>query len=177
MIPVAAFAVTATGVSAFNTDMLSKIDVDLTASQVSALEEAHELRVDGVDREEVKTFLEDAGIDEDTMKEIKEATREVRDTQREAVKTALDNDDYDAFLTASADSPLADAITSEADFATFKAAHELRASGDYEGAQELMSELGIEKPAGQGGRGGEMGGAHKERGDGEGGPRGEQAAE
>jgi len=165
MIPVAAFAVTVTGASAFNSDMLSKIDVDLTDSQVSALEVAHEMQTDGSDRNEVKTFLEDAGLDKDTMKEIKDATRAVRGEQREAVHTALENDDYDAFKAAIADVPLADAIGSEADFATFKAAHELRADGDKEGASELMAELGIEKPEGRGhgghkGMGGEMRGEH-----------------
>ena len=42
-IPVAAFAVTVTGASAFNADMLDKLDLDLTDTQISALEEAHEL--------------------------------------------------------------------------------------------------------------------------------------
>ena len=179
MIPLAAFAITATGVSAFNGDMLDKIDVDLSDSQVSALEVAYEMRTDGADRDEVKTYLEENGVTEDIMKEIKDATHEVRDAQREVVKSALDNNDYDAFIAAIADSPLADAITSEADFETFKAAHELRASGDHEGAQELMSELGVEKPAGHDGRGGEMGGGHGPRGggDGQGSPRGDQAAE
>jgi hypothetical protein len=150
MIPVAAFAVTVTGASAFNSDMLSKIDVDLTDSQVSALEEMHELRQDGADRDEINSLLEEAGLDKDTMKEIKGATREVHQAQHEAVESALESDDYDAFQTAIADGPLAEAITSEADFETFKAAHDLRADGDKEGAAELMSELGIEKPEGRG---------------------------
>jgi len=160
MIPVAAFAVTVTGASAFNSDMLSKIDVDLTDSQVSALEEVHEMRAAGADRDEVKTFLEDAGLDEGTMKEIKRATREVKQVQREAVHTALENDDYDAFQAAIANGPLADAIDSEADFETFKAAHELRAEGDREGASELMAELGIEKGEGRGHKGGGHRGGH-----------------
>lgn len=175
MIPVAAFAITVTGASAFNSDMLSKIDVDLTSSQVSALEQADQIRQTA--RDEAQQVLSDAGIDDEKMKEIRDVTREVRDTQHEAVKTAVDNDDYDAFLTAIADSPLADAINSEADFETFKEAQQLRESGDHEGAQELMSELGIEKPAGHGPRGDEMGGEHGPRGDHEGGPRGDQATE
>jgi len=161
MIPVAAFAITVTGASAFNSDMLSKIDVDLTSSQISALEEAHELRVSGADRDEVKVFLEDAGLDADTMKEIKDATRELRDEQRAAVESAIESNDYESFLTAIADSPLADAISSEADFETFKTANELMKSGDREEAQALMSDLGIEKLEGRGhgegkGIGGEM---------------------
>lgn len=154
LIPVAAFAVTATAASAFNADMLEHIDVELTDNQISALEEAHELRISGADREEVRAHLEEAGIDRSTMHEIMEATREVRDTQREAIKTALDNDDYDAFLTAIADSPLADAIDSEADFETFKEAHERKEAGDFNGAEELLAELGIERPIGHGHRDG-----------------------
>jgi hypothetical protein len=156
MIPVAAFAVTVTGASAFNSDMLSKIDVDLTDSQVSALEVAHEMRTDGSDRDEVKTFLEDAGLDKDTMKEIKDATQELRDEQRAVVQAAVDNNDYEAFTAAIADTPLAEAINSEADFATFVAAQELQADGDREGAAALMTDLGIEKPVGHGGRDGGM---------------------
>jgi len=43
IIPVAAFAVTATAVSAFNTDFLESIDVDLTDDQISALVESREI--------------------------------------------------------------------------------------------------------------------------------------
>ncbi len=170
MIPVAAFAVTVTGASAFNSAMLEKIDIDLSDSQVSALEEAHEMRIDGADRDEVRDYLEESGIDQDTMGEIREAVHEARDISREAVQSALDDDDYDAFIIAIAGTPMADAIDSEADFETFKEAHELRQSGDHEGAAALMSELGIEKPEGHGGPGGQGG---EMRGGGENGPRGD----
>jgi hypothetical protein len=168
MIPVAAFAITATGVSAFNGDMLDQIDVNLTDSQVSALETAHEMKANGTDRDEVKTYLEENGVDSDTIKEIRQASREVRQAQREAVRTALESDDYNAFLAAIADSPLSESITSEADFAMFQEAHELRASGDKEGVQELLAELGIEKSDGRGHKGGHRGGGELQ---------GEQAAE
>lgn len=150
-------AVTATSAYAFSSDSLQKIGVDLTEAQVSAFEEAHELRESGADRAEVKTFLEESGIDENTIKEVGEATHEMRHDMPEAVRTALENNDYNAFLTAVADSPLADAINSEADFETFKAANELRKAGDHEGAQELMAKLGIEKPAGHDHKGGHRG--------------------
>jgi hypothetical protein len=157
MIPMAAFAVTATAASAFNPDMLEKIDVDLTDSQVSALEEAHELKTEGVDSADVKTFLEDNGVDADMMKQLREAGREYRNEQREEVHAALENNDYEAFVTAVADSPLASAIATEADFETFKAAHELKEAGDHEGAKELMEELDIERPEGRGHKGGHKG--------------------
>lgn len=62
IIPVAAFAITVTGASAFNSDMLSKIDVDLTSSQISALEEAQELMKSG-DREGAQALMSDLGIE------------------------------------------------------------------------------------------------------------------
>lgn len=148
LIPVAAFAVTVTAASAFNTDMLENLDIDLTDDQVSALEEAEEIRQTAF--AEAKQVLEDAGIDGEKMREIHEAMHEARDERREAVHEALEADDYDAFMEAIAGSPLADAITSEADFETFQEAHELREAGDFEAAQELLSELGIERGEGMG---------------------------
>lgn len=165
MIPMAAFAVTVTGASAFSSEMLEKLDIDLTDDQVSALEEAHELRIDGADRDEVKEALEDAGIDQDTMKEIREAAHEQRAEHREAVKSALDAEDYDAYLDAVADTPRADLIDSEDDFEKLVEAHELREAGDREGAKEIMEELGFEKPAGHGhGHGGGQKGSGEGRG-------------
>jgi hypothetical protein len=155
---IVAFALTATSAYAFSPNLLEKIDVDLTESQVSAFEQVHELRESGAGRNEVRTFLRESGVDEDTMKEVRNAVREVHHEMRKAVHTALENDDYDAFLIAISDSSLAGAIDSETDFETFKAAHELRESGDHEGARELMAELGIEKPAGHGHRHGHRGG-------------------
>lgn len=163
MIPVAAFAVTVTGASAFNTDMLDKIDVDLSSTQIEALEAAHELRVSGADRAEVMEVLEDAGVDADTRQEIRAAAKEVRTETREAISEAVADQDYDAFVEAIEGTPLADAIDSEADFETFLEARELRQSGDREGAAELMAELGIEKPEGRGHghRGGDRDGSER----------------
>lgn len=155
---IAVFAATATSAYAFSPNLLKKINVNLTEAQVSALEQARELRKSGADRGEVKMFLQDNGVDQDTMKEVRNTVRKVKHEMRKAVHTALENNDYNAFLTAIADSPLADAIDSEADFETFKAALELKKVGDYEGARELMAELGIEKPAYHGHGGGYRGG-------------------
>ena len=150
MIPVAAFAVTVTAASAFNSDRLDQIDVDLSNTQISALEEAHELRADGATRDEVHDVLDEAGLDRDKMQEIRTAMHELRNEHREAVEAALEAGDYDAFMTAVADSPRADQITSEADFYQLVEAHELREAGDYEAARAIMTELGIEKGSGEG---------------------------
>ena len=145
VIPAAAFLVTATAVSAYsNPDWLHNLDIDLTDDQVSALEEAHEIR-QAAD-EEARQVLENAGLDEDKMHEIRDAMHEERKAHHEAVEAALEAGDYDAFTEAIADSPCADAITSEADFEKFKEAHDLREAGDDEAAAAIMSELGIERP-------------------------------
>ena len=157
MIPVAAFAVTATGVSAFSSDILDELDVDLSSEQIAALEEVHELRQGGADREAIKEALEEAGIDQETMAEIKTAVHEYKSEAREAVKAAIEAGDYDAYLDAVSDTPAADKIDSEADFLLLVEAHELRADGDHEGAQAILSGLGFERPEG-GHKGGFRGG-------------------
>lgn len=157
-IPVAAFAITATSVAAFGNVDWSEVDIDLSQAEISALEEAQEIRQTA--HEEAQAVLENAGIDEERMSEIREAMHENREANREAVKAALESGDYDDFVAAIAGTPLADAITSEADFEKFQEAHELREAGDREGAQEIMSELGIERPEGQG-KGGFGGPGHR----------------
>jgi len=159
MIPVAAFAVTVTGASAFNSDMLQKLDVDLTNDQVSALEEVHELRADGADRAEIKAVLEDADIDKEKIREVRKASHEYKKEKHQEVKTAIEAGDYEAFKNVVEDSPLAEKIDSESKFEKLIEAHELRESGDKEGAQEIMSELGIERGEGKG-----FGGKHGRHG-------------
>lgn len=158
LVPVAALAITATSVSAFNSDMLSKLDIDLTDAQVSALEEAQEIREDAM--AEAKLVLEDAGLDEEAMREIHVAMREAHDESREAIQTAIKNNDYTAFTTLIADSPFSEAITSEADFAQLVEAHTLMEAGDHDAAKEIMDELGIEHMGGRGHHG--MGGPNFE---------------
>lgn len=159
MIPVAAFAVTATGVSAFNADMLDQIDVDLTSSEIAAFETAAEMKASGSDRSDIRAFLTEE-IDEATLAEVKAAVKEVRQETRAAVQAAVEANDYDAFVAVAPDK-LTEAITSEADFELFVEAKELKEAGDREGAQEILSELGIEKGdkggRGHGPRGGEAG--------------------
>lgn len=159
IIPAAAFLVTATAVSAYNPDWLENLDIDLTDDQVSALEEAHEIR-QAAD-EEARQVLMAAGLDDNAMREIRSAMRTERAAHHQAVEAALEAGDYDAFKVAVADSPIADVINSEADFEKFKEAHDLREAGEAEAAAAIMSELGLE------GREGGMKGGHRgERGNG-----------
>lgn len=146
VIPVAAFAVTATGVSAFSGDLLQKLDLDLTDGQVAAFEEAHELRQEGADREVIKVVLEAADIDRERVREVRQAAHEYRHEVREAIRDAVAAGDYDAFRTIVEDMPRLSSIDTVEEFEQLMEAHELREAGDYEGAREIMSELGFEKP-------------------------------
>jgi len=145
MIPVAAFAVTVTGASAFNSDMLQELDINLTDTEISALEEAHEVRQES--REEAKEILEDAGIDQTRHQEIREAMHEARDEHRAAMHEVIEAGDYDAFLEV-ADEKMLENIDSEADFDQLVEAQALREAGDHEGAKEIMEELGFERSDG-----------------------------
>lgn len=160
LIPVVAFAATATAASAFaGTDLLSKLDVDLTSAQESALEEAQSIREEA--RVEAKAILENAGIDEAKMKEIHEAMREAGQEHRQAVKATIEANDYEAFVTATANGPMGETINTQAEFQKLVEAHNLMESGDKEGAKAIMIELGFPQRDGEGfkGRhGGAMGG-------------------
>lgn len=143
LIPVAAFAVTVTGVSAFSSEVLE--EVGLTNDQISAFESAHELKQAG-EHEEAKEVLMDAEIDRDTIKEVRTAMKEHRSEVRAVIEAALEDGDYNDFMDAIADTPLAEHIDGEDDFDLFLKAYELKQSGDREAAREIMDELGIEKP-------------------------------
>ncbi len=137
-VAVAAFAVTASGVHAFgSTELLTR--AGLSDEQVVAVQEAQELKVMG-DMKGAKEVLESAGVTKQTMQQIREVAKEAK----RAVHAAVEANDYDAFVVAVADSPLADVITSEAEFEQFVEAHELRASGDKDGAKELLESLGVD---------------------------------
>ena len=137
-IAVAAFAVTASGVHAFgSTELLTR--AGLTDEQVIAVQEAQELKATG-NISAAKETLEAAGVTSETMKNIREVAKEAK----AAVHDAVESGDYDAFMVAVADSPLAEIITTEADFELFVEAHELRESGDKDGARELFEELGVD---------------------------------
>ncbi|MCA9366993.1 hypothetical protein KC887_01865 [Candidatus Kaiserbacteria bacterium] len=166
LIPVAAFAITATSAAAFTGIDWSSLNLDLSDSQVSALEQADQIRQTA--DKEARSVLEAAGIDDTKMHEIQDAMHAQRDAEHQAVEDAITNNDYAAFQAAVTDGPFADAIISEADFAKLVEAHQLREAGDFEGADAIMTELGIEKP--MGGPGGRHGGCGDFDGDDDHGP-------
>lgn len=143
LIPVAAFAVTVSGVSAFNSDLLER--AGLTEEQISAFETAKELREQG-DNAGARDILKEAGITTAIMESIREAVREFRLEHREAVKEAVENNDYEAFIKAAAGSPLAEIVDTKEEFAKFVEAHNLMKNGDKDSAKAIFDDLGIEGP-------------------------------
>jgi hypothetical protein len=129
---------TASGVHAFSsTELLTK--AGLTDEQVIAIQEAQELKASG-DIKGARATLQAAGVTKDTMRHIREVAKEAK----RAVQEAVEAHDYDAFVAAVADSPLADIITTEEAFDQFVEAHELRAAGDRAGAKDILEDLGID---------------------------------
>lgn len=83
------------------------------------------------------------------------AKHQERAANHEAVRDALEAEDYEAVIAAQPENcPMADKITEE-NFDTFIAMHEAKQDGDFETAKELAQELGFEGKArmGFGGKG------------------------
>lgn len=148
LIPIAAFAVTVTGASAFSSDVLVK--AGLSDEQVAAFEEAKELRESG-DKEAARNVLEEAGIDESVMEKLRDIMKE----KHSAVKAAVEKNDFAAFKVAVADSPLAEIIDTEAEFAKFVEAHTLMKNGNGDEAKTIFDDLGLKRPEGHGPMNGE----------------------
>lgn len=140
LIPIAAFALSATGVSAFNSTVLEK--AGLSQEQISAFETAHELRKEG-DRDGARTVLQEAGIDLETVESVRKALHEHHHEMKSALDEAVEQNDYDGFLKAIEGTPLADIVNTEEDFALFAQAHTLHNEGDHQAAMQLMEELGF----------------------------------
>jgi len=140
LIAVAAFAVTATGVQAFqSTEMLER--AGLSEKQISAFETAKEKRNAG-DLRGARDVLVEAGVDETVLKSMHQVMHE----SRVAIRKALENSDYVAFKAAVLGTPLADVITTEDDFKQLVKAHALKQEGEWDEAKVILDELGVEPP-------------------------------
>jgi protein-disulfide isomerase-like protein with CxxC motif len=140
LVAIAALALTATSAQAFSSNAL--VTAGLTEEQQAAFAVARELREEG-DVTGARDILVEAGIDAKTLDKVRSAMHKERDSRRAAVKAALEADDFTAFTVAISGTPLAEVITSEEDFQSFRQAHELRESGDKAGAKEIFTELGL----------------------------------
>lgn len=137
LIAIAAFAVTATGAQAYvGSGVLSR--AGLSVEQIDAFEEARTLRASG-DVRKARDVLVEAGLDTETMAQVRAAALAVRAQLRDA----LDTGNYTQFKSAIAGTPLADIITTEADFILYKEAHDLKLSGAHSEAQEILADLGV----------------------------------
>lgn len=142
LIPLAAFALTATSVHAFSVEVLKR--ARLSDEQKTALEAAYELKKEG-DREKAREVLEAADIDLQTVESLREAVRVYRQEMKTAVHEAIEHEDFAAFKAAAADSPIADIVTTKPAFEELVQAHKLQEEGAYREAQAIFDELGIKK--------------------------------
>jgi hypothetical protein len=140
LIAIAALALTASGAQAFNSNAL--ITAGLSEEQRVAFTVARELREEG-DVTAARDILIEAGIDAETLEKVRSAIHAERYAGHNAMKVALAANDFNGFTAAIKDLPLADVITSEEDFKSFKEAHELLLTGDRDGANVIFEELGV----------------------------------
>lgn len=120
---------------------------NLSEDQQTAVTEARQLR-DAGDKEGAKALLEEAGVP------LKSKMRKARN-HNEDVKTAVEENNYEAFLTATADAPFSDQVD-EAFFGKIVEMHSLKAAGDIESAEAIRAELGLPE-RGEHKRGGQRG--------------------
>jgi len=78
------------------------------------------------------------------------AKKEEHQARHEAARTALENNDYAAWVNAHVGTPMANTVD-EATFAKLVEAHRLHEAGDHEGARTIMEEIGFKGPHGKGG--------------------------
>jgi hypothetical protein len=142
LIPIAAFALSATTAYAFSPEVLQQ--AGLTEDQIGAFEDADALRREG-DLDGARDVLRSAGIDLSTMETIRETMSARRKEMRTAIDEAIENDDYGAFRKAIEGSPLADIVTSKSDFELFAEAHRFREVGEFQKASAILSDLGFPK--------------------------------
>lgn len=105
------------------------------AERQAVMEQVRDLHEAG-NHDEARDLLEESGI------RFRPFMRGRNHEKADAVKTAIENNDYQAFAEATADAPFADNINEET-FAKLVEAHNLREAGDHEGAKAIMEELGI----------------------------------
>lgn len=135
LIAIAAFAVTATGAQAYVGTHYSQ-QLGLSTVQVQAFQQARDLRRKG-EVEKARDVLVKAGVDEDTMASLRHASHE-------AIQEAVEANDFAAFQAAVEGTPLYDLVNTEADFALFRQAHELKEEGKFVEAKLILDDLGLQ---------------------------------
>ncbi len=149
-LPVLALVVLGASVASAYTgpDFRFRPDYDLSEEQRTAIEEARELRKEG-DKDGARNVLKEAGLDPEMrghrMRALTDEEREAMRAKHDAIRTAIEQEDFEAFKTATADAPFADMVTEE-NFKKLIEAHELMEAGDREEALELFREIDIPMP-------------------------------
>lgn len=138
LIAIAAFAVTTSGVFAYSgNNVLERANI--SAEQKTAITRARVYRENG-NYAAARDSLVNAGVDEDVLRRLHQAKHQVE----LEMQAALALGDYDRFMLAIAQTPLADIITSKDEFAQFRFAQELYDDGDHFAAKEIYNELGVQ---------------------------------
>ncbi len=114
----------------------------ITADNFSRFVEAHQLM------SQARAIFDELGIDRPMMGGHHNGQGRGPEINA-AIQTALDNNDYSAWLEAVGDSPITEKINAD-NFATFVQAHQLMKAGDHEGAKAIMDQLGLTPPVGPG---------------------------
>ena len=114
----------------------------LSEHQRHAFEEARDLSKNG-DVQTARNVLLEAGIDGAVIERVRTVLSAEHRSHHAALKAATDANDYQAFLSVIAGTPLADIIVTPEDFTRFKEAYDLRATGDRVGADLLFTALRI----------------------------------
>lgn len=140
LLPIAAFALTATSAAAFNPELLER--AGLTEEQIAAFEVAQELKRDG-DRQGARDVLAEAGIDLDVLEEMRNVMRHEHQRHHDEVESAIESGDFEAFRIAVVDTPLGNKVTTPEQFQTLMEAHVLRQVGEHEEAVQLLKTLGL----------------------------------
>jgi hypothetical protein len=137
LIAVAAFAMTATGAQAYvGTKHLERSGFN--SEQVRAFTQARQLQTEG-EFKKARDLLVEAGVDENSVGQLRHVAYDIH----RAITMAVVANDFAAFKVAVAGSPLADIVTTEADFVVFSDAHAAKQAGRYVEARSLFDDLGL----------------------------------
>lgn len=143
LIALAAFAVTTTGAQAYvGAKTLSR--AGFSQEQIGALSTARDLRREG-EVGAARDVLVAAGIDETALTSLREEVG----TVRASVAAAVAANDFDTFRELVSESPLADLVTTEEDFAVFREAQALSRIGAHQAAADRYAELGADEWRGE----------------------------
>ena len=119
----------------------------ISEENFSSFVEMHNLMKSG-DFEEAKVIREELGLEEVKKHGRKDFHKKEMMEKNKEARTALDNNDYDAWLAAIPEDCPASELVTEENFSKLVEAHNLMQDGDFEGAKEIREELGLKVKAG-----------------------------